>query len=348
MFLGKPVVMYRKEDGTPVALSDTCPHRRAPLHKGEVVGDEIQCPYHGIRFNCAGKATWAQAQDRLPAAMGLTSYPLVEKDAFIWIWMGDPALADESRIFSTWSCNHPDWATIGGYYHIKAAAMLAVDNLMDLSHTAFVHRASVGSEDDLNPELVWERGEDWVKGTRVARGIVAAPHQRVYGADCLIDQTKEMRWVAPYNCNVDISSTEAGKPYGQGMYSEKFLTYNLLTPETATTFHYFWANTRDFQVDNPEFQAIHQTNGEQLISEDKWMLEETQRATDLAPDVREVDLAADAGGLQARRMFRRILDAENEMSAGSAAALSAFVRAAGLPAAGPPFRIPACIQERSS
>lgn len=313
LLLGEPVVMYRTEDGTPVAMEDTCPHRRAPLHKGELVGDSIQCPYHGIIFDCAGKAEWAQGQDRLPARMALRVYPFVERHSWMWIWMGDPALADESLIFDCWSCTDPNWATIKGYMHVKAAALLAIDNLMDLSHTAFVHRASVGSKDDLNPELVWERGENWIKGTRVARGLQAAPHQVIYGANCLIDQTKQMTFTAPYNCNVDIFSSEAGKAIGEGQYSEQFLTYNLITPETDKTFHYFWANTRDFQIDNAEFHALHQINGEQLLGEDKWVLEETQLAIDRAPDREEVDLAADAGGLQARRILKRLIEAEREM-----------------------------------
>ena len=51
MMLGQPVVLFRQADGTPVAVEDRCIHRRAPLSIGNVVGDDIQCAYHGLVFD---------------------------------------------------------------------------------------------------------------------------------------------------------------------------------------------------------------------------------------------------------------------------------------------------------
>ncbi|RZO35337.1 MAG: aromatic ring-hydroxylating dioxygenase subunit alpha, partial [Rhodospirillaceae bacterium] len=52
--LNEPVVFFRQEDGTPAALADKCAHRHAPLSEGKLVGDNIQCPYHGLEYNAAG------------------------------------------------------------------------------------------------------------------------------------------------------------------------------------------------------------------------------------------------------------------------------------------------------
>jgi len=49
--LGEPVVLYRSTAGDPVALEDRCLHRRAPLSLGRVVGDEVECGYHGLRYD---------------------------------------------------------------------------------------------------------------------------------------------------------------------------------------------------------------------------------------------------------------------------------------------------------
>ena len=47
---GRPLALYRTQDGHPVALADACWHRLAPLSMGKLVGnDEVQCPYHGLR-----------------------------------------------------------------------------------------------------------------------------------------------------------------------------------------------------------------------------------------------------------------------------------------------------------
>src|SRR5258707_8728287 len=54
VILGEPVVFFRRNDGTPVALEDVCCHRQAPLSKGKLRGDFVECPYHGLQFNDAG------------------------------------------------------------------------------------------------------------------------------------------------------------------------------------------------------------------------------------------------------------------------------------------------------
>jgi vanillate O-demethylase monooxygenase subunit len=53
--LDEPLVFYRNAAGQPIALSDTCPHRFAPLHLGKVNGDVITCPYHGLQLGADGK-----------------------------------------------------------------------------------------------------------------------------------------------------------------------------------------------------------------------------------------------------------------------------------------------------
>ena len=49
------IVMFRNSSGQVVALEDRCPHRMLPLSKGRLIGDDIQCGYHGLTFNCEGK-----------------------------------------------------------------------------------------------------------------------------------------------------------------------------------------------------------------------------------------------------------------------------------------------------
>ena len=55
--LDQPVVMFRREDGTPVALEDRCAHRQVPLHVGQVADDGIKCGYHGWTYDKSGKCT---------------------------------------------------------------------------------------------------------------------------------------------------------------------------------------------------------------------------------------------------------------------------------------------------
>ena len=82
----------------PVALEDTCPHRFYPLSKGQLIGDAVECGYHGLQFDCSGRCQLVPGQDKIPDSAKVRSFPVVQRWGWIWIWMGDPALADEGLI----------------------------------------------------------------------------------------------------------------------------------------------------------------------------------------------------------------------------------------------------------
>jgi len=132
-FLDQPVVMYRDSARRPVALTDRCPHRFAPLHLGRVQGDRIACGYHGLVFSSDGRCVHTPHGDNtIPAKADLRSYPVVERDGVIWIWMGNPASADPSQIIDTHFMVDPGFAPVAGYLHVKANYQLIIDNLLDL------------------------------------------------------------------------------------------------------------------------------------------------------------------------------------------------------------------------
>lgn len=96
--LGEQVVLYRTPTGAPAALRDACPHRLAPLSAGRVVDGLLQCGYHGMQFDAAGVCVRVPGQDRIPSKAKVRSFPVVERHAFVWIWMGDPSLAAETPV----------------------------------------------------------------------------------------------------------------------------------------------------------------------------------------------------------------------------------------------------------
>ncbi|MBT5896430.1 MAG: Rieske 2Fe-2S domain-containing protein, partial [Rhodospirillaceae bacterium] len=95
---GVPMVLYRGENGNLVALEDRCPHRQAPLSMGNIIGDQIQCDYHGFMFDGAGACTHIPRQDKIPARMGVRAFAVVERWGFVWLWWGDREKADDSAI----------------------------------------------------------------------------------------------------------------------------------------------------------------------------------------------------------------------------------------------------------
>src|ERR1700730_4439062 len=107
--LNEHIVFYRKYDGTPVALQDVCPHRLTPLSLGKLKGETIECGYHGLTFDCSGACVKNPADGFIPKKAHVKTYPLVECHNQIWIWMGDPSLADESRIPDFHAYDDPDY-----------------------------------------------------------------------------------------------------------------------------------------------------------------------------------------------------------------------------------------------
>ena len=90
-----------------MGLEDACPHRKLPLSKGRIKGDHLECGYHGLTFDCAGQCVWAPGHRAHPVRGQVHAYPLHEKYGLVWIWMGNPALADASDIFEIENYDDP-------------------------------------------------------------------------------------------------------------------------------------------------------------------------------------------------------------------------------------------------
>jgi phenylpropionate dioxygenase-like ring-hydroxylating dioxygenase large terminal subunit len=119
--LGKGIVMYRSADGQVVAMEDRCPHRSMPLSAGELQDDHIVCAYHGMKFNRDGDCVQVPSQAVCPRSMGVRTYATLERGPLVWIWMGEAATADESRLPPQPWLTSGDWETSKGYMHLKAS-----------------------------------------------------------------------------------------------------------------------------------------------------------------------------------------------------------------------------------
>lgn len=145
--LGQPVVLWRGEGGAPVLLTDRCPHRGARLSLGRVVGDSLQCAYHGWRFGAEGQCVAIPAQPSFqpPASNAACRHGAIQAQGLVWVDLGGaeqspPALADL-----------PARRLIYGPFDVATSAPRAVENFLDTSHFAFVHEGWLGAAD--HPEV---------------------------------------------------------------------------------------------------------------------------------------------------------------------------------------------------
>src|SRR5579875_3301069 len=96
--LNEPVALFRTKSGAVAALEDRCSHRWMPLSKGWVDGEMLVCCYHGVAFDSAGACVRVPGRDTPQPGLAVRRFPTVERYGAIWIWMGDPQLADPAKI----------------------------------------------------------------------------------------------------------------------------------------------------------------------------------------------------------------------------------------------------------
>lgn len=311
--LGEPVVLFRTPDGTAVALEDRCCHRGLPLSMGTPAGDGLQCGYHGLTFDRTGACVAVPGQSQVPPGARVKAYPLVERWRWLWIWMGDPERADPALIPNWWWLDHPDWELVKGkYLHIQCNYELITDNLLDLSHLAFVHLATIGTDTITEFPIITEREDDLVRMTRWILDRPPAPlFKTVGGFEGMVDRWQIVETHAPCHTLIYAGSIDAGASdpeHGEPAGGIHIRNVNVPTPETETSTFYFYGHARDFGVGDA---AVSKTMFEQFartFDEDVEILEAQQRSLDRDPDRALIDINVDAPGLAARRMVRDRLD----------------------------------------
>lgn len=313
--LEEAVVLFRTADGGVAALADSCPHRRLPLSKGCVVAGELRCGYHGMRFAADGRCTDIPGQGVIPPAAQVRSFPLHEKWGLLWIWMGDPALADPAGIIDVPHYDEAGWAVNRGpAMDIACHYQWMTDNLLDPSHVSFVHASSLGNADTVGIPVETEVGTDRVIVTRWIRDHALAPFfaKRVRFAG-LADRLQhyEVRMPAHAVIKDVVAPAGTGAPEGQ-LHPDVFLidSYNFVTPVDADNCRYYWFQVRNYAADDEAESAALTADFIAAFEEDVVVLEAVHQG--MKAHGSRLDLASDLGSGQARRMLARMIKAEGD------------------------------------
>ena len=307
--LGTPVVLYRTSDGTPVALEDRCCHRRLPLSMGRVLGDRIECGYHGLQFDAAGACVAVPGQSRIPPGARVARYELVERDRLVWIWMGEADRMDPAGIPDFHWLDHPDWRAKPSYLHIGCNYQLLIDNLLDLSHLPFVHPTTLGEMGVAETPAMTERT---AQGVRTTRWIVDRPPPpmlaRLGGFTGNIDRWQIVDFIAPGAVILDVGGapTGTGAPEGDRSRGMSNCNLNAITPETETSLHQFWAQAHSARLTAPGITEGMHDQVRTAFLEDIAFLEAQQERNEAGADAARIDINADAAHLEAHRLMDRL------------------------------------------
>lgn len=293
--LNIPIVLFKTESGEVAALEDRCPHRFAPLSLGKVVGDSIQCGYHGARFAADGAFLLVPGQNALPNVC-VKSFPTVEKHGYIWIWMGDPKLSSDTSSIPDFMFrgDYPDWD--GGYGHfesIQAGYDLINDNLFDITHAEYVHPGSFGGEemriyrssepgdDFIDQKMTYKIGEREITFRLRSLGMEqGGPFYRWMVSTSLgleqysgkVDLDMQVDWGAPSYTSFLLNARPAGVPAAEGV---EVCNMHAVTPETEASSHYFYRSVKNYG--GQELVEPFMNGVKAIFDQDKPLLEAQQR-----------------------------------------------------------------------
>lgn len=318
MVLEEPVVFFRKPDGTPVAFFDRCPHRFAPLSRGKVVGDRLQCGYHGLQFGADGSCVH-NPHGAIPDRARVKSYALMEKYGFAWIWPGDARLADPALLPEMPRFDDPDYDVVDGYLGVAANYQLLADNLLDLSHVEFLHPDFAMEDvlDNTRTEVIREGNR--IHSNRWKPNCSVSKFLRTFWTSNATrgDARANIRWDPPGSFYLDLGVTDVGAPLEAGVYVP-FL--HLLTPETRHRTHYFWSVARGGRRNDPAFdETVRMIASRAFEQEDEPMIEAQQLEIGFDRDfmdMKPILLGPDAAAAQARLVLEKLI--REEQGAGAA------------------------------
>ncbi|OJV67024.1 RHO alpha subunit C-terminal catalytic domain-containing protein, partial [Hydrogenophaga sp. 70-12] len=249
-------------------------------------------------------------------------YPLVLRNKWVFVWMGDPALAEDALLPDNFSCDSPDWQNQPGYLHYDTPYLLICDNLLDFSHLSYVHEKSLGGSTRIaqarpSIEPVPGPNADWpqlgIKVSRLVNDVPAPPfYQRFRRFDTNLDRWFVYEFLLPGTLLMHSGGRPTGSAPDATGPSVRLHSCQTLTPETATTTHYF------FQQSHPTGegdQAVTQSIYDSLIgafNEDRDMITAQHRNIQHNPTLSMLPLAMDAALIQFRRLLEARVRAEQQ------------------------------------
>jgi len=314
--LGEPLMLYRTGAGEPVALADRCVHRRFPLSMSRRDGDRIVCGYHGFTYEPSGACVSVPGQTRIPRTARVPSYPIVEQDSLVWVWIGERDRADPAAIPRAPWLDAPGWTTVRGMEPLAARYGLLVDNLLDLSHETYLHGGYIGTPEVAETPITTETDEDAgiVRVHRRMKDVQCPPfYAQSTGIDGRIDRWQDIEYHPPclYLLHSRIAPTGVEpRPDGDDSVACHAEIVYAITPETETTTLNFWMVARDFAVGDEGVSQYLAASNHTVVMQDVVALNALEKVIAAEPDgYQELSINIDTGGLAARRLLGKLTGA---------------------------------------
>lgn len=322
----KPIVIWRTSEGKVVAFDDRCVHKRMPLSCGKLLEDgTLECAYHGFAYNSSGQCVAIPSQMDLPipSRAKLRSFPVVEQDGVVWVWVGNmgdrsirpprtPEFIDDA--FETYTFDP---------INVQANYRLLIENLLDITHFYPLHNGNVG--DLADSKLPIEFVEQEIEGNpslmtiRHAKNFQQPPFLVEYFGYEVVDREHTHCMMSPGITRVQMRCAPPGK-LGTD-YERGYILYHIHTPIDEA--NHIWRRTVTVRKGQPG-PSISSERLKQMrltvTEQDVWALEQQQKmfSYDEEDGYAEVHLRSDRAVLNVRKIFEELEKRERTTSAPAA------------------------------
>ncbi|BCU71597.1 aromatic ring-hydroxylating oxygenase subunit alpha [Stygiolobus caldivivus] len=289
--LSRDIILWNYA-GRILAFNDLCPHRSAKLSLGKVIDGEIECPYHGWRFDHNGELVLVPSLGK-KINVKLTKYNTLEKYGIVWISISHEL--HEIPFVSEWE--KEDFRKIRcGPYVINANPFRVMENLMDVSHFPFVHSNYLG--DPKFPQIPEYEVEKNYRGEIIAKNILVwQPNP---------DGTTNGRFFN-YTYKVLTPFVLYFKKEDKGNVFSMLFAVNPVSKDKSIVYAWIFMNYAH-QVDPESIRKFE----DEIINQDKKVLESQPKEYYL--DLRkEISVKADKLSIFYRRMLRERLGVMPEL-----------------------------------
>ncbi len=297
--LGEDLVLCRDGNGHAHAWMDQCPHRGARLSLGRVHGGQLECPYHGWRFDGGGRCTHVPSvPDFQPGPRhGARTFDTREAYGMLWVRLaapeGEPQPIHQLPVFAA-EAEPRLRKTTSGPYLVAASAPRIIENFLDMAHFGYVHEGWLGSRE--RPEIPPYEVQATPHGVRATGCLAWQPRSSIHAASgAQVEYTYEV--TAPYMA-VLTKVPEAGSTAIEGMNESIAMFVCPVTEESSVA----WTRMAMNDFDSPDARLIDFQNT--IFGQDQPVLESQRpKRLPLAPAA-EAHCAADRMSAAYRRYLR--------------------------------------------
>ncbi|MBS1691474.1 MAG: Rieske 2Fe-2S domain-containing protein [Actinobacteria bacterium] len=310
---GRAVVLTRGSDGAVAALADRGAHRPYPLSLGRRVGDRIVSGLDGWTYTLDGQCVHVPSQTLIPVDARVRTYPVIDDGVFVWIWTGDPRLAERRRPPALDWLHDSAWTGAGGELTVAANHVFLLEMFADVTHVPFVAPAvappvlSSGPTPPLEVEIT-ETSVSFVR--RYPSATLPDWHSAAAGlpagAPCPHREFGTLASPAVWTDDWEVQD-------GGTRYRLRFV--QAVTPIDERTSLLTWRVSRDFNLADP---AVTDTLTEEFAGYYPRVAaacEVMQRTVDRDGPGIDVDVSADVAALHVRRILRNLVREETGRAA---------------------------------